>query len=161
MEKYIIIPVFLICISCIVWSIINHFRVYKSTFPLRRKVIIGLITLLPLLNIGLGISNLIRDQIKGEIVLSILDDGVVANSFFTIRQKDQKLVGYLDQSAAGFGELETAEVEIVNDSTLTFRLLERDYSKTLIYDKERQIFNDTSSFKTYRIMRNELMPQQD
>ncbi len=128
---------------------------------MRRKVIIGLITLLPLLDIGLGISNLIRDQIKGEIVLSIIDNGVVATSVFTIRQKYQKLVGYLDQSAAGFGELETAEVEIVNDSTLTFRLLERDYSETLIYYKERQIFNDTSSFKTYRIMRNELMPQQD
>ncbi|ARN76833.1 hypothetical protein BST97_01805 [Nonlabens spongiae] len=159
MEKYILAPVFMLIVLAFAGSLINHFRIYKSTFELRRKLIVGLITLLPLLDISLGISNSIRDQIKGEIVLSIIDDGVFASSAFTIREKNQQLVGYIDQSAAGLGEIETAEVEIINDSTLTFTLLERDYYQILIYDKEHQVFNDTSNLRTYCIMRNKLMSQ--
>jgi len=115
-----------------------------------------LLLLIPIFDLTFGITNTIRNGIKGEIVLDIIDDSFATTKSLTVREKNGKLMAEFYNSVAGFGDMVKAQTEILNDSTLTFRINERGYSENLIFDKQNQILRNKEKNLNYRILKNEL-----
>ena len=111
---------------------------------------------IPIFDLTFGITNTIRNEIKGEIALNIIDDSFATTKSLTVREKNGKLTAEFYNSVAGFGDMEKAQTEILNDSTLTFKLIERNYSENLTFDRQNQSFRNKEKNLNYRILKNEL-----
>src|SRR5690606_35643972 len=111
-------------LSVLVWlgstlaCLILILRVPFKKTELRTKVILIGLLCIPILDIAFDITFKIRNQIKGDIVFSAIDKSFATTKSITIREKNGKLFGEYDYSAAGFGEPEKAFVQIENDSVL-------------------------------------------
>ena len=103
-----------------------------------------------------GITNSIRNGIKGEIVLDIVDDSFATTKSLTVRENNGKLTAEFYNSVAGFGDMEKAQTELLNDSTLTFKISESNYSESLTFDRQSQSFRNKEKNLNYRILKNEL-----
>lgn len=126
----------------------------KQNFKLKLLPIFFL--LLPIFDLTFGITNKVRNEIKGEIVLDIIDDSFATTKSLTVREKNGKLTAEYNSSVAGFGGMEKAETELLNDSTLAFKLINRNYSERLTFNKQNQSFRDKDKKLKYRILINEL-----
>ncbi|MEO1485196.1 MAG: hypothetical protein AAFU57_05595 [Bacteroidota bacterium] len=104
-----------------------------------------------------GITNTIRNGIKGEIVLDIIDDSFATTKSLTVREKNGKLKAEFYNSVAGFGDIEKAQLKILNDSTLTFKISLRNYSENLTFDRQNQSLRNNEKNLNYRILKNELL----
>ena len=108
------------------------------------------------MDLTFGITNTIRNGIKGEIVLNIIDDSFATTKSLIVREKNGKLTSEFYNSVAGFGDMEKAQTEMLNDSTLTFKISERDYSENLTFDRQNQILRNKEKNLNYQILKNEL-----
>ena len=140
---------FVICVIGLIKLIVK-----KLDFKL--KLLPIFLLLIPIFDLTFGVTNKIRNEIKGEIVLDIIDDSFATTKSLTIREKNGKLTAEFNSSVAGFGGKEKAETEMLNDSVLTFKLINRDYSEKLTFDKQNQSFRDKDKKMRYRILINEL-----
>ena len=122
----------------IILCLIGLIKLLAKKLSLTQKLLPILLLLIPISDLTFGLTNKIRDGIKGEIVLSAIDDSFATTKSIVIREKSGKLNGEYDYSVAGFGELEKAKIKILNDSTLRFELTEREYSERLTFDKKNQ-----------------------
>ena len=171
--KYIILPIIYILsvllmefypniITSAIWlisillCIIGLIRLLINKRNLTQKLLPILLLSIPILDMTFGITNTIRNGIKGEIVLNIIDDSFATTKSLTVREKNGKLTAEFYNSVAGFGDMEKAQTEMLNDSTLTFELSERIYSENLTFDKQNQSFRDKEKNLNYRILKNEL-----
>ena len=107
--------------------------------PKKHLIFVPLL-LLPFIDIGFGITTLIKNKVKGSIVLDVIDDSFASTNSLTIRIKNGKLHSEYYSSVAGIGSNEKAVATILNDSTIAFKILERKYSDTLIYDSKQKYF---------------------
>jgi hypothetical protein len=123
---------------------------------LKQKTLPILLLLIPIFDLTFGINNTIRNGIKGEIVLNIIDDSFVTTKSLTVREKNGQLTAEFYNSFNGFGDMEKAQTEILNDSTLTFKISERNYSENLTFDRHNQSFRNREKNLSYRILKNEL-----
>ena len=123
---------------------------------LTQKLLPILLLLIPIFDLTFGITNTIRNGIKGEIVLNIIDDSFATTKSLTVREKNGKLTAEFYNSAAGFGGMEKGQTEMLNDSTLTFKISERDYSENLTFDRQNQRLQNKEKNLNYRILKNEL-----
>lgn len=123
---------------------------------LTQKLLPILLLLIPIFDLTFGITNTIRNGIKGEIVLNIIDDSFATTKSLTVREKNGKLTAEFYNSIAGFGDMEKAQTEMLNDSTLTFKISERNYSENLTFDRQNQSLRNKEKNLNYRIIKNEL-----
>lgn len=121
-----------------------------------QRVLLGLLALIPFFDSSLGLSKKVRDAVRGEIVLSIIDDSFVSTRALTIRQRGAELHGEYDFSVAGFGDVEPAHIKI-NGDTIAFEVRAMSYSDTLVYDRSKQIMKSPNKNLEYRIMINKLI----
>ena len=171
--KYIILPIIYILsvlltelypniITSGIWLIsillclIGLIRLLIKKRNLTEKLLPILVLLIPIFDLSSGITNTIRNGIKGEIVLDIIDDSFATTKSLTVREKNGKLTAEFYNSVAGFGDMEKAQTEMLNDSTLTFKILERNYSENLTFDRQNQSLRNKEKKLRYRILKNEL-----
>ena len=140
----------------ILLCIIGLIRLLIKKRNLTQKLLPILLLSIPILDMTFGITNTIRNGIKGEIVLNIIDDSFATTKSLIVREKNGKLTAEFYNSVAGFGDMEKAKTEMLNDSTLTFELSERIYSENLTFDKQNQSFRNKEKNLNYRILKNEL-----
>ena len=140
----------------ILLCIIGLIRLLIKKRNLTQKLIPILLLSIPIFDLTFGITNTIRNEIKGEIALNIIDDSFATTKSLTVREKNGKLTAEFYNSVAGFGDMEKAQTEILNDSTLTFKLIERNYSENLTFDRQNQSFRNKEKNLNYRILKNEL-----
>jgi hypothetical protein len=124
---------------------------------IRKKILLIAILIIPIADLSFGLSNHIRDSFRGEIVFSAIDDSIATTEGISIRQKNDKLIGYYEFSIAGFGDKEKVQVTIVQDTILTYFMLDRKFGDTLVFIKQTNTVNSINSNKTYRILINELL----
>jgi len=136
--------------------IIGLIRLLIKKHNLTQKLIPILLLLIPIFDLTLGITNKIRNGIKGEIVLDIIDDSFATTKSLTVRDKNGKLTGEFYNSVAGFGDMEKAQTEVMNDSTLTFKLSDRDYNEQLTFDRQNNSLSNKEKNLSYRVLKNKL-----
>ena len=139
----------LLCLIVLVKLLFKKRNSTQKMFPF-------LLLLIPIFDLTFGITTTIRNGIKGEIVLDIIDDSFATTKSLTVREKNGKLTAEFYNSVAGFGVIEKAQTEILDDSTLAFKITERDYSENLTFDKQNQILRNKKMNLNYRILKNEL-----
>nr|WP_299383104.1 hypothetical protein [Allomuricauda sp.] len=139
----------LLCIIELIRLLIKKQHFAQNLIPI-------LLLLIPIFDLSFGITNQIRNRIKGEIVLNIIDDSFATTKSLTVREKNGKLTAEFYNSVAGFGDREKAQTELLNDSTLTFKLSNRDYSENLTFDRQNQSLRNREKSLSYRILKNEL-----
>ena len=120
------------------------------------RVVLILLVLIPTFDLSFGISNSIRNAIKGDVVFSVMDDSVVSAKVLTIRKLGIEFHGEYDFSAVGFGDVKRADIEIRGD-TVSFAVPELNYRETLVYDRSHQIMRSQTSNSQYRILINQLI----
>jgi len=140
----------------ILLCIIGLVRLLIKKWNLTNKLLPILLLLIPIFDLTFGITNTIRNGIKGEIVLDIIDDSFATTKSLTVREKNGKLTAEFYNSVAGFGEMEKAQTELLNDSTLTFKISERNYTESLTFDKKNKSLRNKEKNLNYRILKNEL-----
>ena len=140
----------------IILCLIGLMRLLVKKGKLTQELLPILLLLIPIFDLTFGITNRIRNGIKGEIVLNIIDDSFATTKSLIVREKNGKLTSEFYNSVAGFGDMEKAQTEMLNDSTLTFKISERDYSENLTFDRQNQILRNKEKNLNYRILKNEL-----
>ena len=140
----------------ILLCLIGLAKLLTKKLDLKRKWIPILLLLIPILDLTLGITNNIRNVIKGDIVLSIIDDSFATTKSVTLRKKNGEITAEFYNSVAGFGEMEKAKAEVINDSVFIFELINRKYSEKLTFDREKQSLRDKNKNLNYRILKNEI-----
>ncbi|MEW4923493.1 hypothetical protein [Algibacter sp. 2305UL17-15] len=140
----------------ILLCLIGLIRLLLKKRNLTQKLLPILLLSIPILDLTFGITNKIRNEIKGEIVLDIIDDSFATTKNLTVRERNGKLTAEFYNSFAGFGDMEIAKTELLNDSTLAFKLSERNYSENLTFDRQKQNFRNKEKNLNYRILKNEL-----
>ena len=140
----------------ILLCLIGLIRLLIKKQDLTQKLLPIFLLLIPIFDLTLGITNSIRNRIKGEIVLHIIGDSYAITKSLTVREKNGKLTAEFYNSVAGFGDMKKAQTEILNDSTLTFKILERNYSESLIFDRQNQSLRNKEKNLRYRILKNKL-----
>jgi hypothetical protein len=144
-------------IVSILACIVSIFRIpFKKIEFIKKVVLIGILSI-PLLDMTFDISFKLRNQIRGNIVFSVIDDSFATTKSITIREKNGELLGEFDYSVAGFGKPEKALVKIENDSVISINLIERDYSEQLTYNKTDDTFRNQKQNLKYRILENKLL----
>ncbi len=146
----------LIMLFLFVWCVIVFVKILFKKIDLKQKIYPILLLLIPIFDRSFGIAIAIRDEIKGEIVLSIFDDSFASNKSLIVRKKNGKHTAEYDHSFAGFGEIEKAEATMLNDSTLFFTLINRNYSDSIHFESHNQRIRSNKSGFRYRILINEL-----
>ena len=131
-------------LGCIVLIIRILFKKVENP---KKVLLLGLLSI-PILDMSFGISFKITNQIKGDIVLSAIDNSFVTTSFITVREKKGMLKAEYESSVAGFGETEKANAKIENDTVLIIKLIDRDYSETLILNKLDNTFKNQENSQT-------------
>jgi len=139
----------LLCIIGLVRLLIKKWNLTKKLLPI-------LLLLIPIFDLTFGITNTIRNGIKGEVVLDIIDDSFATTKSLTVREKNGKLTAEFYNSVAGFGDMEKAQTELLNDSTLTFKISERNYSENLTFDRQNKSLRNKEKNLNYRILENKL-----
>ena len=130
--------------------------VFKSKQKsIQKLLILMLLSAVPIIDFSFGLSNILRDKLKGYIVFSAIDDSFATSKVLTIRQDGTALKAEFESSVAGFGETETAAVQI-NSDTITFTLDERQYSDVLVFDRNKNSMKGSKN-SNYRILINKLM----
>lgn len=147
------IPLFFF-IACVIGLLKVSF---KKNITLLQKSILLTLLCIPVLDLAFGLHSIIRNEIKGEIVFSIMDDSFAHTRSVIVREKNGTLKGEYELSAAGFGEPEEAEVTINDTSLLTIRLTKHDYTERLFYDKEQHQILEREKNLRYRIFINKLL----
>jgi len=132
-------------------------RLLVKKQSLSLKLIPISLLLIPIFDLTLGITNTLRDQIKGEIVLDIIDDSFLTTKSLIVREKNEKLTARFHSSVAGFGDTENAQIKILNDSSLFFKISKREYSESLIFNKQNQILYNKEKNLNYRVLKNTLL----
>lgn len=115
-----------------------------------------MLSLIPVIDLTFGLSNKLRDEIKGKIVLSIIDDSFATSKVLTVRQKGNELRAEYESSVAGFGDAEPADIKISGD-TIVFKLTERQYGDILVFDRNQNAMKSKSSSSNFRILINKLI----
>jgi hypothetical protein len=123
---------------------------------IRQRLALVALILIPVIDLSFGLSNKLRDELKGPIVLSVIDKSFVSTIALTVRRKETKLVGVYDNSVAGFGDAELAEVWI-NGDTISFKLIDRKYEDILIFDRSENLMRSINSNSNFRILTNQLI----
>lgn len=141
----------------IVICIAALFQVAFKKIPAVSKVIFILVLSIPAWDIAFNLSYTIRNKIKGEIVLSAIDDSFAATRSITVRQKNGLLKTEYDFSAAGIGEVEQADVTIESDSVIVINVKERNYSERLVFDRQKGQIIDNTKGLFYRVMENKIL----
>jgi len=171
--KYIILPIIYILsvllmefypniITSGIWLIsillcsIGLIRLLVKKRIITQKLLLIFLLLIPIFDMTFGITNSIRNGIKGEIVLDIIDDSFATTKSLTVREKNGKLTAEFYNSVAGFGDMEKARTELLNDSTLTFKVSDRNYSESLTFDRQNKSLRNKEKNLNYRILKNEL-----
>jgi hypothetical protein len=114
------------------------------------------LALIPIIDLSFGLSNKLRDELKGQIVLSIIDDSFATSKVLTVRQNGTELNAIYETSIAGFADIETAHIEVKGD-TIAFRLVERQYTDLLVLDRDQNILRGRNSNSTFRILVNQII----
>ncbi len=139
----------LLCLIGLISLLVKKRNLTQKLFPM-------ILLLIPIFDLTFGITNTIRNGIKGEIVLDIIDDNFATTQSLTVRQKNGKLSAEFYNSVVGFGDLEKAQTKTLNDSTLTFKISERNYSENLTFDRQNQRLRNKEKNLNYRILKNKL-----
>lgn len=140
----------LVCVAAL-------FRVAFKKIATARKVMLMSVLSIPVLDITFNVSHLITNKIKGEIVLSAMDDSFATTRSIVVRQKNGQLKAEYDFSVAGLTEKEDADVFIENDSVMVISLKERDYSERLIFDRHKGQIRDNDRHLFYNVVKNEIL----
>lgn len=123
---------------------------------IRQRFALIMLSLIPVIDLTFGLSNKLRDEIKGKIVLSIIDDSFATSKVLTVRQKGNELRAEYESSVAGFGDAEPADIKISGD-TIVFKLTERQYGDILVFDRNQNAMKSKSSSSNFRILINKLI----
>ena len=146
-----------IYLTLTILCIVGLLRLLFRRLDLTQKLLPALLLLIPIADLTFGWTNKIRNEIKGKVVLNAIDDSFATTKSIIIRQKNGDLIGEFDYSAAGFGNVEKAHVQIINDSTLRFELMEREYSEQLTLDRQNLSLKSERQGLRYRVLDNELL----
>jgi hypothetical protein len=85
-----------------------------------------------------------------------MDKSFATTEALTVRRKGTKLLGEYENSVAGLGEREPAEIWR-NGDTITFKLTERKYDDALIFDRNKKLMRSKNSNSNFRILINQLI----
>jgi|GEM_PF-5461627 len=123
---------------------------------IRPRFFLMALILIPVIDLSFGLSNELRDKLKGQIVLSIIDDSFATSKVLTVRKKGAELVAEYESSVAGFVATEAADIKISGD-TISFKLTGRKYDDILVFDRNQNIMKSRSSHSNFRILINHLI----
>jgi hypothetical protein len=123
---------------------------------IQMRFVLAAMTLIPIIDLSLGLSNKLRDELKGHIVLSVIDDSFASSKVLTVRQKGTDLMAEYESSVAGFGDTEAADIWI-NGDTIAFKLTKRKYDDVLVFDRSQNLMKSKNSNSNFRILINQLI----
>ena len=141
----------------ILFCIIGLIKLLSKKLDLKWKWALVLFLLIPVFDLTLGITNKIRDGIKGQIVFNVIDDSFATTESLIVREKNNELIAERDFSVAGIGQIEKVNVKILNDSTLIFERAENDYSEILTLDRKNHILKTQKDKRQFRILTNQIL----
>jgi hypothetical protein len=124
--------------------------------PAKLRVALAALALVPFIDLAFGLSTKLRDELKGPIVFSIVDDGFASSKGLTIRKKGAQLMAEYDTSVAGIGNTEPADVTLRGD-TIVFKLTEREYEDKVVLDRRQNVMKSVNSNTNFRILINQLI----
>jgi hypothetical protein len=128
----------------------------RTKRPTKLKVTLTGLALIPIIDLTFGITNEVRDGLKGQIVLSVIDDSFASTKALTVRRKGTQLMAEYESSVAGIGDRESADID-VNGDTIAFKLIERNYADVLVLDRNENVMKSKTSNDNFRILVNELI----
>jgi hypothetical protein len=122
----------------------------------RIRLVLGILTLIPIIDLTLELSHKLNDELKGQIVLSVIDDSFASSRVLTVRQKGTRLLAECESSVAGLGDSEKADISVEGD-TITFKLIDRNYNDVLVFDRDKNLMRSQNSNSNFRILVNQLI----
>lgn len=126
----------------------------QRTIQLRVALVV--LALIPILDLSLGLTNRMRNEIKGEIVFSAMNKSFITSKTFMVRKKGTKLIAAYELSGAGFGDSEAADIRI-NGDTNFLSIAQRRYDDILVFDRIKKIMKSKNTNSDYRILVNRLI----
>ena len=120
---------------------------------MRLRLTLAILTLIPFIDLSFGMSNKLRDELKGQIVFNAIDKSFATTRVLIVRQKGTELIGEYESSVAGIGDSETADIWLSGD-TITFKLTDRKYEEVLVFDRNKKMMKSKNS--NFKILVNQI-----
>lgn len=141
----------------IVLCVVGLIKLLSKKRKMKLKWVLIFLVLIPIFDLIFGITNIIRDNIKGQIVFFAIDDSFLTTESIIIRRKNNELISSMEFSAVGFSDIKNVDVKMVNDSILIFNWIENNRIFEWTIDLQNKILSSKINNKTFRILTNKLI----